>query len=331
MIARFLPLPLLLLAACEPEPPPGIDEVDWSAASGPATIRLERGVISLDGKVVGELREPGVLRQSRHRKLLKVLKLRSGQDPQSHDPPEQALLSQGWGARVELPADAPWDDVYPLIATAAWAGFGPFELAVLPELERATPPLAVDSRQPAPWSGEPILGVAPVVHLALATERRCAQLGFEVVVEPGGEQPQDGLRQLPQLLRSVGSEPLVDCSALWADAPELGAACELSRGPDADAPAPPRLLPGRSGLGLEPSLGAAGGRAVLQPASETSASLVLDALDDLLASGGVPPVIGLTKPAPAEELPCLDVKIDSLEGVRLAGARWLGEHRQPPR
>jgi hypothetical protein len=328
----------LLLAACEPEPPPAIDEVDWSAATGIAVLRLEDGVITLDGEHVGELREPGVLRQSRHRKLLKALKLRSGQDPDSHDPPEQALLSQGWPARLELRPGDPWDDVYPLVATAAWAGFGPFELVELGEGGRSVGPVATDTRQPAAWSGEPITGVRPAVALALGTDTPCAQLRFEVLVAAPGADDLAALRQLPQVLRTIGSAPLVDCAAVYGDRTALVETCAQAQRPADQAfqPAegvtwPPAIPAGQRAIGLDPALGAAGGRAVVTPVQEAPISAVLDALQALAVEGAAPPVIGLTKPTPSEDMVCPEVKLPSIDGVHLAGARWLGEHHQPLR
>ena len=334
---RFVPL-LLLLAAAEPEPPPAIDEVDWAAASGVAVLRLEDGIITLDGKHVGELREPGVLRQSRHRKLLKALKLRSGQDPDSHDPQELALLSRGWPVRLQLSPADPWDDVYPLVATAAWAGFGPFELVELGEGGRSVGPLATDTRQPASWAGEPIAGVLPAVGLILSPTVRCAQLHFEVQVGEPGAEPLDAVRQLPQVLRSIGSAPLVDCAVVFADAPALVDLCAQAQIPAGQAfqPAegvtwPPAIPAGQRSVGLDPALGAAGGRAVVTPAQEAPVSAVLEALAGLTGGAGLQPVIGLTKPVPSEDITCAEVKLQSIEGVHQAGARWLGEHHQPLR
>jgi hypothetical protein len=333
----LLPL-LLLLAGCEPEPPPAIDEVDWAAATGLAVLALEAGVITLDGQHVGELREPGVLRQSRHRKLLKALKLRSGQDPDSHDPQEQALLSRGWPVRVELSPADPWDDVYPLVATAAWAGFGPFELVLVGEGGRAVGPLATDTRQPAAWSGEPITGVQAAVGLVLGPAERCADLHYEVLVGEPGSEPLAALRQLPQVLRTIGSEPLVDCAAVYGDAAALVDFCTQAQLPVGQAflPAegvvwPPAIPAGQRGMGLDPALGAAGGRAVVTPAQETPVSAVIDELATIAGAGDVQPVIGLTKPAPSEDITCSEVKLQSIEGVHQAGARWLGEHHQPLR
>ncbi len=329
MVRALMLLPLL--AGCEPEPPPSIDEVDWAAATGSAVVRLEGGVITLDGLHVGELREPGVLRQSRHRKLLKTLKLRSGQDPTSHDPPEAALLSQGWPARIEVGPELPWDDVYPLVATAAWAGFGPFELVRLVEPPVSLGPIATDTRQPAPWSGEPILGVSPVLDVTLLPEERCAQLRFEVRVEAEGEDPLAGLRQLPQVLRTIGSEPLVDCTVVFADQAVQQGSCLQAQGPpEVDAPAPPSIPPGKRGLPAVAFDSGVPGRVVLAPCKETPIAALLDSIANLTASG-VTPVIALTKPAACEDVSCPEAEVSTLDGVQAAGARWLGEHHQPLR
>lgn len=331
MLALVVTVPLLLLAGCEPEPPPAIDEVDWAAASGPALLRFELGVITLDGHHVGELREPGVLRQSRHRKLLKALKLRSGQDPDSHDPPEQALLSQGWPLRLEAPPDAVWEDIYPLVATASWAGFGPFELVELPAGLVSVGPLAPDTRQPAAWAGEPILGVQPVLELALGSSQRCAQLHFDVLVEAPGDDPLSALRQLPQLLRSLGSEPLVDCAAVYADQPSLQAACDQARQPRSDASElPPSIASGQRGLPAAAFDTGVPGRVILAPTQDVPLSAVLAAIQ-ALSSGGTIPVIALNKPAASEDMTCPQAKVHTIDGVLLAGARWLGEHHQPNR
>jgi hypothetical protein len=329
---RPLVIATLVLTGCEPEPPPAIDEIDWASARGVAILRLEQGLILLDGKPVGELREPGVLRQSKHRKLRRALALRSGQDPDAHDPPERALLSSGWPVRLELEPQAPWEDVYPLIATAAWAGFGPFELVEQGATPRSVGPLATDTRQPAAWAGEPILGVAPVLELDLGLEQRCDRLRFEVRVEATGPQPMDALRQLPQVLRSIGSGPLVDCAALFADQPEARAACQGAQGaPDGSLPeAPPAIPTGQRGLAVAPFPDGFDGRSILAPASELPVAAVIDAVE-ALAAAGTPPVIALTKPATSQDISCPEAKLVPSLGVQLAGARWLGEHHPPLR
>jgi hypothetical protein len=325
-------LALLALSACEPEPPPTIDEIDWSAASGVAELRLEQGLILLDGHPVGELREPGVLRQSKHRKLRRALAMRSGQDPDSHDPPEQALLSRGWPARLELAPETPWDDVYPLIATAAWVGFGPFELVEQGEGGRTVGPLGTDTRQPAAWAGEPILGLEPVLELELGLEQRCDRLRFEVRVEAEGSEPMDRLRQLPQVLRSIGSAPLVDCAALFDGQPEAHAACAQAQGApvEGQAEAPPTIPTGQRGLVVAPFAQGVEGRGILAPAGDVPVSVVLDAVGELTTSGA-PPVIALTKPGTSQDISCQQAKLLTPHGVLLAGARWLGEHHQPLR
>ncbi len=331
MLGLVAIMSLMLLAGCEPELPPSIDEVDWAAAAGPAQLRLDQGIITLDGLHVGELREPGVLRQSRHRKLLKALKLRSGQDPDSHEPPEQALLSRGWPVRLELqPTDA-WDDVYPIIATAAWAGFGPFELVELPPGQRRVGPLDTDTRQPVPWAGEPILGVLPVLDIALGPTQRCASLHFDVQVDAELPTSMDAQRQLPQLLRSLGSQPLVACGVVYGEQPELQAICLQAQQPQPDAPPQPPAIPaGQRGLPATAFEGGIQGRTIVSPTQDTPLATVLD-LVQALSSGGTTPVIALTKPGPSEDIRCPEAKVLTIGGVHQAGARWLGEHHQPLR
>ena len=41
MLGLVAIMSLMLLAGCEPELPPSIDEVDWAAAAGPAQLRLD--------------------------------------------------------------------------------------------------------------------------------------------------------------------------------------------------------------------------------------------------------------------------------------------------
>ncbi len=330
-MVRALPL-LLIFAGCEPEPPPTIDEVDWAAAAGTAVVQLDPdGLVTLDGHRIGELREPGVLRQSRHRKLLKALKIRSGQDPTSHDPPEQALLSQGWPVRLELSPGAPWDDVYPLVATAAWAGFGPFELVEQAEPSRAVGPLHTDTRQPAAWAGEPIVGVQPVSTLSLGPGVRCAELRFELRIDAPGDEPLAGLRQLPAVLRSIGSEPLVDCGAQFSEQPELQSACAYGQAPDDSVAEPPASIPaGQRGLPVQPLEGELGARTILAPTKDTPVSELIDVIVAVTAHGA-PPVIALTKPTPSDDLECAPVKVRTPTGVSRAGARWLGEHHKPLR
>ncbi len=312
----LLAIPLLLLTGCEPEPPPAIDEVDWAAATGDAVVRLEGGVLALDGQHVGELREPGVLRQSRHRKLNKALKLRSGQDPDQRDPPEQALLSQDWSLRVEIEPAAPWDDLYPLLATSAWTGFGPFELLLLPGEGSAVGPLHTDTVQPAAWDGEPVTGVQPVLSLELVEGQVCAGLSFNARLEGGGT------AQLPQRLRSMGDEPLVDCAVLF-EGSEFEA-CQ-GQGDAVATPAGQRSVPvawngDPAHLGVD-----ADWRVVLMPRKELSTQSLLDTL----AAFQTLPLLSLTKPRPAEELACPEAKILDAQGVSLAGARWLGEQHRP--
>jgi len=331
MLSVVALLAVSLLSGCEPEPLPTIDEVDWSSSTGTAVIRLAEGVILLDGKQVGDLREPGVLRQSRHRKLLKALKLRSGQDPDSHDPPEQALLSHGWPVRLELVSADAWDDVYPLIATAAWAGFGPFELTEQGEGGRSVGPLATDTQQPAGWRSEPILGVEPVLALVLGPTEACASVRFEVQIEPVGEGLFAGTRQLPQVLRSIGNKPLVDCSVVYAQEPRLQAICLWAQQPDDSLADPPPAIPkGQRGIPARPLEGVPGGRTILAPVQETPVSSLMDAAAAATAAGASP-VIALTKPGPAEDMVCPAAKVLTLEGVHEAGARWLGEHLQDNR
>ncbi|MFH1467446.1 MAG: hypothetical protein ABIO70_23885 [Pseudomonadota bacterium] len=236
-------LPLCVLAACEPAPPPPVEEVDWAAATGLAIVRLEEGSLSLDGTAIGALREPGMLRQSRHRKLLQALQLRSGQDPQNRDPPVVPLLSQDRPARIDLSPATPWADLHPVIATAAWAGFGPLGLRLLPAGAEQGP-LGIDTLQSPPWAGEPVLGVAPVLEITLGPRTACGALSFEALVADGAR------RQLPQRLRVVGSEPLIDCAALFSADPDLAAACAGGQRPgEESAPdAPPSLPPGQRAL-----------------------------------------------------------------------------------
>ncbi len=310
---------MLLLVGCEPEPPPAIDDVDWAAAQGTAVLRLEQGVLSLDGKVVGELREPGVLRKSRHRKLSKALKLRSGQDPDSRDPPEHALLSQDWPVRVLIEPTAPWDDLFPLLATSAWAGFGPFELALLPD-GAAVGPLLGDTVQPVAWAGESISGLQPVLEIELADGHACAGLSFHARVEDGVP------AQLPQRLRTMGTERLVDCGALFEG--ELVQICE-GAGNAIGIPAGKRSIPiawdgDPAHLQVDE-----GWRVVLAPRKELGTGALVEIFEAFRASSLPSPLLSLAKPRLAEELVCPEVKIHDAQGVRHAGARWIGEQRRP--
>jgi len=354
-----------MFLGCEQPPPPAIDEVDWAAASGQAVVRLEAGALSLDGQLIGDLRQPGVLRASRHRRLLKALKIRSGQDPDSSDPPEHALLSEGRTATVRVSADTPWEDLYPVLATAAWAGFGPFSLAILDQGASApVGPLSVDARQPAAWGGEPILGPAPWLDVHLEPDRAWGLLGFHAWIAP--EQGERERRQLPQHLRSMGSEPLVDCQQLFGDAPALAAICHEGARPVAERYLEPSEPPWPAGLPAgQRALQAGGPSGCLvappdspdaQPAwgSELAGSLRALELDRDVHLGLVPgqavpartllqvlaafgeaglelPVLSLTKPRERAAASCDGAKIVAAVGVQTAGARWLGEHRLPPR
>jgi hypothetical protein len=343
-------LPLFALAACEPAPPPPVEEVDWAAATGPAVVRLEEGNLTLDGTAIGALREPGMLRQSRHRKLLQALQLRSGQDPEQRDPPEVPLLSQDRPAVVEISPTTPWADLHPVLATAAWAGFGPLTLRLLPE-GAALGPLGVDTQQSPPWAGEPVLGVAPVLEIALGSNTACGELSFEALVADGAR------RRLPQRLRAVGTEPLVDCVALFSGDGPLTAACAGSVEADLAPDTPPSLPPGQRalpvaasgdvlvppaaegaplawrtatdvalrGLGVDTSF-----RVVLAPRAEADAASITEVFGAFTDLGLPLPLLAFGKPAEDEgALICPPAKVQGAHGVRLAGARWIGEHHRP--
>jgi hypothetical protein len=222
-----------------------------------------------------------------------------------------------------------------LLATASWVGFGPFELVQSGADGRSFGPLATDARMPASWNGEPILGVQPAVDLAVGPSARCAELHFEVIVEDGGDAPLGGLRQLPHALRTLGEEALVDCASMYADDQALRDVCLEAQRPDGQAFSaaeglswPPGIPLGQRSLGLDPALGAAGGRVVVAPHADTSFAVVLDAL---LALRDSEPVIALTKPSPSEDASCPEVKLRDASGVARGGARWLGEHHRPLR
>ncbi len=357
----------LLLLSCEKEQ---IEEEapkpDFSQSTGDAVIRLEEGMLYLDGQELVPLRKPGVLRGSRHRRLMKALRERAGMDPESNDDIEAPLLASDMPALVEVSPQTPFSDLFPVLASAAWVGYGPFELGLVGG--EALGPLGMDARQPAAWTDESVLGVAPVLDIAVSAREVQGQLRFDLRVQGAAaadDAPRDPLadvRLLQQHLRLLGTQPLADCATLYEQDAELAAICqEGQRDPErrfqegegqdwppgveegqralrvggptgclasvANAPDERASWPAELADSLR-ALGADEGfRIILAPDPETRTDELVGLLGAFAAAELPLPQLSLAKPKQKDELGC-DAKIRDAGEVRRAAARWLGEQRR---
>jgi hypothetical protein len=141
---------------------------------------------------------------------------------------------------------------------------------------------------------------------------------------------------------------------MFAGAPDLAGVCARARIPEAtDPPALPagqRALPVASGSGSlvpapageaavdwRPALAQAlrdlgvnaAFRVELAPTHDTPVTTLAAALAAFWDLGLPPPLLALRKPPEDEPFTCQPARLQGAEAVRLAGARWLGEHRRP--
>lgn len=360
-------LPLLLLAvACSGPSTP--DRTAPPTPAGMASLSLDADwMIRLDGQEVGALDEPGVLRQSRHRKLMKALLEKQGRTIEALDEDAPGFKDATKTVHVVLDPERTYKDLYPLLVSAAWTGFGVYHLSVLGRPE-VLGPLTLDTWIPAPLApGEPVTGVIPWMEVKLAARGATGSVRF--LVRSTGEGP-SAARRVPHAQRLLGPRPLVDCATLPGWSEELRAICAEGQKPEGERfPAgrdwpPPMDRDGRGFTVGGPSgcLAAAPGGVAEQPwkdqlqaslqvlgvTGDVRVSLAPDAtpdartvLDTLLAFQelGLPlPAISSQKPVDPNEKDATrkpkepeDVPCEALirtrEALEGAEARWLGESR----
>lgn len=351
-----------LLAACshDAETPA---QADVAREPGVTALVLQGDMLVLDGVEVCALHKPGVLRASRHRKLYRQLRVLNGlpEDPPENEV-EKGLSDPGRSIRIVVSPDTPYADLFPILATSAWAGFGTFYL----EVEGGSGsigPILLDNQLVAIWSGQAVRGVAPELELKVGPQEVLGWLRFLALVEEG-EPGQSAIRRVPRSLRVLGEAPMVDCDAVYAGRQRLADICHEGQRPldvrfhevPGGQPWPAEIRDEGAYLTLGGATGClAGGpiaddhdpdwraevattlqalhidetyRITVTVDKEVSSTALLQVLGAFTDAGLALPRIKPLKPKPSPQRGC-EALLRSQRAVEESAARWLGELRAP--
>ncbi len=323
------PALLALLLACAPDP-------------GMPVIRLEDGVVSLEGAELAGLRDRGMIRQSRHRLVVDGLKdLSRGIRPEDGvkadpkvrraqqrasmggEPPPDPFSSAGLPVRIVVDPDVPFADLHVLMVSSAWAGYGRVHVTLPGREAPVVGPLELDVREDPVWQGEPITGVSPTLLVEVSPRDVTVEVAFRLRVAPDGSARRH--------LDPVGgpTEPLADCDAIFGEDARRAAVCREARRTDGTPFAgpgewPPAAEPdGRLALGDAGCVAAATSppwtppvaslladlgigrrdRVVLAPWGDLPASSLVDVLGAFPAAGLDPPAIRSAAPGGTSDDP----------------------------
>lgn len=355
---------LLLLSACNES----LDKPDLRpppTPEGMTSLYLDSNLmIRLDGQEVGMLDEPGVLRQSRHRKLMKALLAKDNRTIEELDESGPGFKGSDRAVHVVVDPQTLYNDLFPLLVSAAWCGWGTFHLSLYGGTSLLGP-TSMDATLPAMLGEETVVGAVPAVEVRLDAGAVLGQVRF--LARVAGEGTAFALaRRVPHHYTLTGVRPLVDCAVA---APGQEAVCLEGQKPEKDrfpaAQTWPLPMP-RDGSGF--SLGTDTGclatapegeepqppwsqqvQASLQalglgsdavftvaPGAEVTARRLLDLLSAFPAAGLDLPRISPQKPPDPkfakkekiEKIAC-DAALRDAPSLAGARARWLGEQRRP--
>ncbi len=330
-------------------------------------VELKQGDLYLDGVLLCALHKPGVLRASRHRRLQKALLARdrpgtSLEDIDLSKVPEPDLAGSRRVVRLVVPPDTPYSDLYPVILTSVWSGYGAFDLSTDADSreprERTGRELSMDILSPPFWSGEPIQGFSPDVRIYVYPERIRAWSRFLLLSS------QDGgtmLRLPSQMLSGPSSQPS-NCGSFFEGRQNLQGICEAAFSSRISYPPLGTLAQALEGVPSVPSVGAGlelgvdgsclvgkpgdpekvaqfwrqavfkamekllpeqGARVVVRVDKRVLASQFLETMAGL-EDAGVRPLLDSQKPRELASEPCTAM-ITSGQELEAAAARWVGE------
>jgi len=363
---RSILLVCLLVAACNER----LDKVDLRpppTPEGMTPIFLDSTLmIRVDGQEVGMLDEPGVLRQSRHRKLMKTLLAKEGKVVEELDDNGSGFKGNGKPVHVAVAPELPYSDLFPLLVSAAWCGYGTFHLSLYGSKDLLGP-ISLSATAPAMLASETVNGVARSLDLRADPRAVGGQVQLLATIEGPGD-ARARARRVPHHYRLLGTRPLVDCGnlgrldttlCLEGQKPEdqrfLPAIGTWPPGMDADdrgfSVGGPDGCLATASEGTDPvppwkdqvkaSLVALGVGAdtllSLSPSAEVTSARLVDLLAAFPAAGLPYPHLSPQKPPDPEfagkkrkiEPVACDARIRDAATLQAAEARWIGELRRP--